>query len=277
MDRKFVDLTGQRFGQRMVLRRGPDGRNYVGGGRRLRWIVRCDCGREDVIQQCSLRQGDADRCVTCRTPNLRGQRFGRWLVLDRPVIKDAKWRHATWWVRCDCGTEKIVAANALRGGKSRSCLRCRANGKRTHGLSHTSEYGIWRAMLRRCFDKNDDQFQNYGGRGITVCPEWDPAQGGSLENFLRDVGLRPSPQHSLDRIDVNGRYESGNVQWALLSVQARNTRRNVYIDVAAARALVATIENMTEQRMVVYDAIRVLRRAAATPDDSCQHSPRHMG
>jgi hypothetical protein len=131
-------------------------------------------------------------------------------------------------------------------------------------------------MRRRCFDKRDSQFQNYGGRGITICRQWDPAHGGSLENFLRDVGLRPSPQHSLDRIDVNGHYEPGNVQWALLGVQARNTRRNVYIDVAAARALLAAVENTAEQRLVVYDAIRVLRRAAATPDDSCQHSPRHM-
>ena len=77
-------------------------------------------------------------------------------------------------------------------------------------------------MRRRCFDKNFEQYPNYGGRGITVCARWADPQSGYL-SFVADVGQRP-PGKTLDRIEVNGNYEPGNVRWATQSEQERNKR-----------------------------------------------------
>lgn len=86
--------------------------------------------------------------------------------------------------------------------------------------THRAERAAWRGMLYRCFDQDSAAYRNYGGRGITVCPEWM----GSFDAFLSHVGPKPSPEHSLDRIDVNGDYAPGNVRWATRLEQRRNRR-----------------------------------------------------
>lgn len=86
-------------------------------------------------------------------------------------------------------------------------------------------------MLSRCTNKNHPSYPDYGGRGIAVCDRWS----NSFENFLTDMGERPSAHHSLDRIDVNGIYEPKNCRWALKKEQANNTRRNRYVVVDGQR------------------------------------------
>src|SRR3990167_5070673 len=89
-----------------------------------------------------------------------------------------------------------------------------------HGGRYRTEYMIWIGMKCRCFTATDDRFRDYGGRGITVCEEWRR----DFAAFLRDVGPRPSPKHSIDRIDPDGNYEPGNVRWATASEQQQNKR-----------------------------------------------------
>lgn len=89
-----------------------------------------------------------------------------------------------------------------------------------HGLSHTLEYDIWTRMKARCTNKNDKDYSEWGGRGITVCPEW----ANSFATFNRDMGQRPSLKHSLDRIDNDGNYEPSNCRWATTTQQALNKR-----------------------------------------------------
>lgn len=91
----------------------------------------------------------------------------------------------------------------------------------------TLEYSSWLNMKSRCLNPKYPRYANYGGRGIQICRRWMD----SFKDFLRDVGLRPSATHSLDRIDVNGNYEPGNVRWATKSEQQRNRRVNVKITV----------------------------------------------
>lgn len=90
-----------------------------------------------------------------------------------------------------------------------------------HGLKHTPEYEAWCHMKRRCYNKNTPQYRDYGGRGITVCDKWLH----SFTAFLSDVGKKPTPSHSINRIDNDGNYEPGNVNWATPSEQASNKRK----------------------------------------------------
>lgn len=83
-----------------------------------------------------------------------------------------------------------------------------------------SEYHIWLEMRSRCLSPSDSAYENYGGRGITICPEWLEQFGA----FLEHIGRRPSAAHSVDRINNDGNYEPGNVRWATRVQQAQNRR-----------------------------------------------------
>lgn len=93
-----------------------------------------------------------------------------------------------------------------------------------HGLTHTPEYRVWVRMWERCTDPNQLGYENYGGRGITVCPEWK-----GFSAFFESMGARPTSEHSLDRIDTNGPYSPANCRWASRVQQDRNKRNNVFL------------------------------------------------
>lgn len=102
---------------------------------------------------------------------------------------------------------------------------------RTHGQTsggYTPEYRAWLHIRNRCFNPNVEKFKNHGGRGITVCPKWRD----SFEAFFQDVGKRPSPRHTIDRIDNDGNYEPGNCRWATQTEQQNNKRNNIKIVVS---------------------------------------------
>lgn len=89
-------------------------------------------------------------------------------------------------------------------------------------MTGTPEYRAWANMRDRCGNPCNPEYKNYGMRGVTVCEEWI----GSFESFLGHIGMRPSADHSIDRIDVNGNYEPGNVRWATIDIQNNNKRRS---------------------------------------------------
>ena len=159
--------------------------------------------------------------------DITGQRFNRWTVLAR----DADYRPGfpKWRCICDCGTEVVVRGQALRDGTSKSCGCQRVDSSRktcierntTHGKSGIPEFKIWAAMRQRCVNPKAMGFNHYGGRGIKVCERWN-----SFENFLADMGLRPSPKHSIERRNNDGPYDPTNCIWATKKMQANNTSIN---------------------------------------------------
>jgi hypothetical protein len=151
-----------------------------------------------------------------------GRKVGRLVVLRRAGPPGSS-PTTRWICQCDCGGTAEVSGADLRRGSTRSCgcLRAEtmASAHRSHGGSSTPEFQAWMSMHKRCENPRMRNFRHYGARGIRVCERWS-----SFENFLADVGPRPSPEHSLDRIDNDGNYEPTNCRWATRSQQQKNRR-----------------------------------------------------
>jgi len=160
-----------------------------------------------------------------RVVALDGQRFGMLLVLQYIGVRKES---AFWKCACDCGQLTEVSSLNLRQGHTKSCGCLGRQGFESHGnLGRPPEYFVWLGMLSRCYCLGNGSFNDYGGRGIVVCESWRK----SFPAFYRDMGQRPTPQHSIDRFpNVNGNYEPGNVRWALPSQQGRNKRSNHLIE-----------------------------------------------
>lgn len=158
--------------------------------------------------------------------DIAGQVFGRLTIISFCFLRNGR---SVWLCQCSCGRRVALRANDVRRGATKSCGCLHSetsaeNGRRnrTHGKSGSPEYAIWIGVLRRCCKSTRDEYERYGGRGVTACNRWRD----SFEAFYADMGPRPSPQHSIDRIDNNRGYEPGNCRWATAKEQQRNKRNN---------------------------------------------------
>jgi hypothetical protein len=159
--------------------------------------------------------------------DLTGQRFGRLTAVSRvPHVRKTATR---WNCVCDCGKRVIVRRADLRYGGTRSCGCFRDEKARaqqtTHGKTKTLEYSSFRAIKSRCLKTTSKDYPRYGGSGIKLHPAWVK----DFEAFLAHVGPRPTPKHSIERINVRGNYEPGNVRWATAKEQANNRTNTIYV------------------------------------------------
>jgi hypothetical protein len=166
--------------------------------------------------------------------DLTGQIFGRLTVISRSVRDKNGFR--TWLCRCECdGNERTYRVDALRFGKAKSCgcQRSITAIERSVNVVHghkakgkiSAEYRCWCKLRDRCNNPKNQDWVHYGFRGIKVCDRWME----SFENFFADMGTKPTPKHSIDRINVDGNYEPSNCRWATHTQQMNNIRRNIAV------------------------------------------------
>ncbi len=182
------------------------------------------------------------------------QTYGRLTVLERAEPRRLPSGQAShyWRCRCACGAVVEVQHSNLRGGSVVSCGCQRAEARQAakkHGSARRGlkgrTYRAWIAMRTRCRNPRQPGWDDYGGRGISIAPEWE-----SFEQFLSDMGECPEGM-TLDRIDSDGGYGPGNCRWATRAEQNRNTRRNVFVDYQG-------------QRMTISEAARASGLLAST-------------
>lgn len=145
---------------------------------------------------------------------------------------------------CECGNKTTVNRSHLKSGNTKSCGCVKRNvlgdSRRKHGRANSRltgyadrTYGIWQAMRARCYNKNNSHYASYGGRGITVCDEWNT----SFEKFVEDMGNAPEGK-SIDRIDVNKSYDVNNCVWSTAEEQGLSTQRSTVYEVDGVRKTV---------------------------------------
>ncbi len=225
---KKTNYVGQVYGRLTVVRE-VDGVRKLGGSIMRVFECLCGCGKIKNIRIADLNCGRTTSCG-CHNKEISSQRKSKEYVLEKrygnlEIIKetDKKYKkNATMrmvLVKCiDCKEEYPVSLFSIATGRLVKCQLCLPNHSK-HPL-----YSTWSGMVQRCYNKNTFGYNNYGGRGISVCDEWLS----DFKKFVDDVGEKPSSEHSLDRIDVNGHYVKENVRWANKSIQSSNTRTSIH-------------------------------------------------
>lgn len=186
----------------------------------------------------------------------KGQKYNR-LTLIRFERKN-KYHHSFWLCKCDCGTEKIVNVSQVKSGaiKSCGCLNKELSRKRlmestqTHGYANKERlYDIWKNMKRRCYDKSNKRYENYGGKGVIVCDEWKNDYL-SFRKWAYANGY--NDELTIDRIDVNGNYEPSNCKWSSWKEQMNNQTRNRFL---AYKGKTMTMSQWAELLGLTYGAM----------------------
>lgn len=167
---------------------------------------------------------DLEEIIYTKRVNYNGVRFGKLTVLYDAELKE---RVRKVVCQCDCGNKTTTVLSSLKNGHTKSCGCYHKEAPLIHGMSGTAEFKTWISMNQRCDIETTDavNFKHYASRGIKVSDLWI----NSFKAFYDHVGPKPSKDHSIDRIDVNGNYEPGNVRWATSKEQANNRTNTLMI------------------------------------------------
>lgn len=236
---KRIDLTGKKFGYLTVEKYSHTTDN---GRFESMWQCVCECGNHIVTSRESLVSGKKVSCGCkngkWRITDLTGKRFGYLTVIklvDRIATPNGRF-HWMWLCKCDCGKEVIARADTLKRGGKLSC-GCRKheasieNGKRnggsnkTHGMTFTRLYGVWNGIKNRTTNKNHNRYADYGGRGITLCEEWNDfsvfCEWAIAHGYDENA---PFGKCTIDRIDNDKGYSPDNCRFVDMKEQSKNKR-----------------------------------------------------
>ena len=227
VEKKAVMEAGQRFGMLTAIENTGRKRPSNNHGSKYYWKFKCDCGNyvEKVASDVKRYRGKMASCgcFTSRE-DYTGKTFGRWTIIGVSAKRGNEGQNY-WKGLCECGNIKDVLGTTVKSGKSFSCgcysRETTSKVFKTHGKTRQSIYHTYNNMLARILDKGNIGYENYGGRGIKVCDR----RLESFENFLEDMGEKPSSLHTLERVNVNGNYCPENCIWIERQYQGRNQRQ----------------------------------------------------
>lgn len=223
---KSIDMTGQQIGYVKVLSKyGSDSRGHT------LWKCICTaCGKEYITTGHQLRRKAKTKscgCISSKPKDITGMRFGKLVAIERVGKKG---NQALWKCKCDCGKDAYATTAMLMSGNNKSCgcsqyfPKGKDNPNAKHLMSETRLYAIYCGMKARCSNPHNKDYENYGGRGIKVCPEW-------LDDFSNfhawaiSTGYdedAPTGTYTIERINVDGDYSPDNCKWIKNEEQALN-------------------------------------------------------
>lgn len=162
--------------------------------------------------------------------DIAGARFGRLVAsrVSRHSSRDEHGRRLTtlWQCVCDCGNIVDVTISNLTAGASRSCGCGVVTANTTHGVYDDPLYKTWAGIVQRCTNPSHAHYPRYGGRGITVHPDWAYDAAKFIRYVEDTLGAKPSPSHTIDRVENDTGYAPGNLRWATQLEQQNNRSSN---------------------------------------------------
>ncbi len=190
--------------------------------------------------------------------DLTGQKFGKLTVMGiARKTQSGKRERYYWKCTCECGNIKEVRTDCLTTGYVRSCgclkkeqdkINLRANHR--HKLSNTHIWYVYYGMLHRCYNKKNNRYECYGGRGIRVCEEWK-CSFDKFAEWAMDNGYANGLQ--IDRIDNDGNYEPSNCRWVTPKVNCRNRSSNTIVEYEGH---LLTLIELSEKLNLSYSTVR---------------------
>lgn len=238
----LIDLSNQRFGKLLVLKKG-NGRRTSGNQYKATWICQCDCGNITEVDGEKLRRGHTTSCGCEKKSNkgshfedLTGQRFNRLTVIRFIPQNERTARQYNWLCKCDCGNTIKASAYKLKSGLQQSCGCLKEEMKPLIGnvnkkYKHVNKrlYSVYKMMLDRCYNTKSREYNNYGGRGIKVCNEWLGDSGYDVfADWAFESGYDQNAKHgdcTLERKYLDQGYNPNNCCW-ITNKQQQNNRRN---------------------------------------------------